>query len=148
MTVYVLTTGLILFALLVGALVPLIVATYRTVRRADSVLATLETRGAEVLDRADAALSRAETLGEELTEPDGGVTRFVEAVDGVAASLEQLQEAARLPIAAASAIGPALAAAMQAYAHTRRAGNGQGHVAWGSEGMAEDGPATPQAPPA
>ena len=105
--------GVVLLAILVGALVPVLIQLRRTLHSAENVLNTTGPRLDRTLDEVSEAASRINGLGRSLEKDAEGLRVFTDAAAGLGRSLKQAQESVRLMTAVGAAVGPAIAAGLR-----------------------------------
>ena len=107
-------TGVVLLAILVGAVVPVLIQLRRTLRSAESVLDTTGPKLERTLDEVGEAAARINRLGKSLERDAEGLRVFTDAAAGLGRSLKQAQESLRVMTAVGAAVGPAIAAGLRA----------------------------------
>jgi uncharacterized protein YoxC len=105
--------GVIVLAILVGALVPVLIQLRKTLRAAESVLGTTGPKLDRTLDEVSEAASRINLLGRSLERDAEGLRVFTDAAANLGRSLKQAQESLRMVTAIGAAVGPAIAAGLR-----------------------------------
>jgi len=105
--------GVVLLAVLVGALVPVLIQLRRTLSSAENVLNTTGPKLDRTLDEVSEAASRINHLGRSLEKDAEGLRVFTDAAAGLGRSLKQAQESVRVLTAVGAAVGPAIAAGLR-----------------------------------
>jgi uncharacterized protein YoxC len=106
--------AVILLAVLVGAAVPVLVQLRRTLRSAENLFNSTGPKLDSTLDELGEAASRVNRLGKTLEKDAEGLGVFTDAVAGLGRSLKQAQDTLRIVTAVGAAVGPAVAAGLQA----------------------------------
>jgi len=106
--------AVVIFALLVGACVPVLLSLRTLLQRSARAVSSLEGRVGQTLDRANTILGRVDTLTKELEGSAEGVHNIVTTVNELSATLLQAQRTLRMATAVAAAAGPAVAAFVHA----------------------------------
>ncbi len=109
----------ILAAVLTGALLPLLFQLRATLRSAQTVLDVTTPKLARTLDEVQATVRELRLVTAGLAEHRPQVQEFMAAVGGLTTTINQLQASVRTASAVGAAIGPALAAAFQAFRNVR-----------------------------
>ena len=116
--------GVVLLAVLVGALVPVLLQLRRTLHSAENVLNTTGPKMDRTLDEVAEAASRINVLGRTLEKDAEGLRVFTDAAAGLGRSLKQAQESLRVMTAVGAAVGPAIAAGLRSLFAQERADDG------------------------
>jgi uncharacterized protein YoxC len=107
--------GVVLLAVLVGALLPVLLEAYRTLRVSRRAIDRLEGEIASTLRQVRRAADQAGTIGEALAPHTREVAEVMEAVAGLARPIRELRSNLVTLATWASALAPAIAAAARAY---------------------------------
>jgi len=106
--------GVILLAVLVGAIVPALLQLRRTLRSAEDVFRSTGPRLDRALDEVTEAATRINRLGKGLEKDAEGLGVFTDAAAGFGRSLKQAQESLQMMTTVGAAVGPAIAAGLKA----------------------------------
>lgn len=103
----------VLFAVLVGAAVPVLLQLRRTLRSAENVLESTGPKVDRALEEVSEAAARINRLGKSLERDAEGLQVFTDAAAGLGRSLKQAQSSLRIMTTVGAAVGPALAAGLR-----------------------------------
>jgi len=106
--------GVVLLAVLVGAVVPALLQLRRTLRSAEDVLSSTGPKLDRTLDEVAEAAARINRLGKSLEKDAEGLGVFADAAAGLGRSMKQAQESLRVMTTVGAAVGPAIAAGLKA----------------------------------
>jgi uncharacterized protein YoxC len=105
--------GMILLAIIVGALIPVLVQLRKTLRAAETVLSTTGPKIDKTLDEVSEAASRINQVGRSLERDAEGLRVFTDAAANLGKSLKQAHDTLRTVTAVGAAVGPAIAAGLR-----------------------------------
>ena len=109
----------ILAAVLTGALLPVLFQLRATLRSAQAVLEATTPKLTSPLDEVLQTVRQVRLVTAGLTEHQPQVQEFMAAIAGLTTTMNQLQASVRTASAVGAAVGPALAAAFQAFRNVR-----------------------------
>lgn len=106
---------LVLVAVLTGALLPLLFQARATLRSAQNVLDDSRPKLLRTLDELQLVTKEVRALAADVEAARPQVTEFMNSLTGLTQTLNQLQSTVRSASAIGAAVGPAVAAAVQAF---------------------------------
>ena len=110
-----LVAGVVLAAVLVGALVPALLQLRRTLRKAEETLEGTGSRLNRVLDELAITTSRINQLGPEFRDRKERVKELLDSIVDLSQPLRQARASLGRTVAMIGALGPAIAAAVKAF---------------------------------
>lgn len=105
--------GMILLAIIVGALIPVLVQLRRTLRAAETVLSSTGPKIDKTLEEVSEAASRINQVGRSLERDAEGLRVFTDAAANLGKSIKQAHDSLRMVTAVGAAVGPAIAAGLR-----------------------------------
>jgi uncharacterized protein YoxC len=126
--------AVVIFAILVGALLPVLFSVRTLLKRTARAVGTMERRLDDTLEKTNTILARVDLLTEGVEDGVPAVRNVVQLVNELSETLLQAQKAVRLATAVAASVGPAVAAFVRAM-----------HSDGGSIGSEDGEPAEPAA---
>ena len=105
--------GIVLIAILVGALIPVLVQLRKTLRAAETVLSSTGPNIDRTLEEVREAASRINQVGRSLERDAEGLRVFTDAAANLGKSLKQAHDTLRTVTAVGAAVGPAIAAGLR-----------------------------------
>lgn len=100
----------VLFALLVGALLPVLMSVRSFLRRTERAVGSLERLAGETLERTNTILGRVDHLAREVEAGSPGLRNVVAVVNDLSETLMRTEKSLRLFLAVGASVGPAVAA--------------------------------------
>jgi|SRR5262245_36304986 len=105
--------GMILLAIIVGALIPVLLQLRKTLRAAETVLGSTGPKIDQTLEEVREAASRINRLGRSLERDAEGLRVFTDAAANLGKSVKQAHDSLRMVTAVGAAVGPAIAAGLR-----------------------------------
>lgn len=107
--------GMILLAIIVGALIPVLVQLRKTLRAAETVLGSTGPKIDKTLDEVSEAAARINQVGRTLERDAEGLRVFTDAAANLGKSLKQAHDSLRVVTAIGAAVGPAITAGLRSF---------------------------------